>query len=32
MARVILVDCKTKGINEKEAWESKNVLVSLCSF
>ena len=29
---VILVGCKIKGINELEARESKNSLVSLCSL
>ena len=29
---VILVGCKTKGINELEAREAKNLLVSLCSL
>ena len=29
---VILVGCKTKGINELDARETKNSLVSLCSF
>ena len=29
---VILVACKTKGINELEARESKNSLFSLCSL
>ena len=29
---VILVGCKTKGINEFEARDSKNSLVSLCSL
>ena len=29
---VILVGCKTKGINEFEVRDSKNSLVSLCSL
>ena len=29
---VILVGCRIKGINELEARESKNSLVSLCSL
>ena len=29
---VILVGCKIKGINDLEATESKNSLVSLCSL
>ena len=29
---VILVGCKIKGINELEAWESKNPFAWLCSL